>query len=95
MEKNINSDAAAEVRALRQLSLPATNDDCSSSATSITLSDPPLGLQSIMKLLSSALPSLVEPKFAAAKAAGGLTFSSTQLTVIQTSSGIPVSRSPS
>lgn len=41
--------------------------------------------------LSEALPCLVQTKFAAAKASEALIFSSTELSVIRTSAGIPVS----
>lgn len=47
---------------------------------------------SIMKFLSAALPSLVEAKFASAKASGALIFSDTELSIVRTSKGIPVSK---
>ena len=41
--------------------------------------------------LTEALPSLAQAKFTAAKASEALVFSSTELSVIRTSAGIPVS----
>lgn len=41
--------------------------------------------------LTEALPSLVEAKFKAAKASSSLLFSPTELSIIQTSTGIPAS----
>jgi ATP adenylyltransferase len=41
--------------------------------------------------LSDALPNLVEAKFTAAKAKTSLIFSHTELAIIRTSAGIPVS----
>jgi ATP adenylyltransferase len=41
--------------------------------------------------LSEALPHLVESKFASARASQALVFSPTELSIIRTSAGVPVS----